>query len=218
MTADATTADAAPFVPDTHDLGTLRAAASDCRGCHLYRDATQVVFSSGRSTAAAVLVGEQPGDVEDRRGKPFVGPAGQLLRRAMAEAGLDPSSCYLTNTVKHFKHHLDARGKRRIHDKPAPTEIRACRPWLEAELAIVRAPIVIALGATAAQAIAGPGFRITRQRGRLVDWPGPPVGPSPPKFLATLHPSAVLRADDRDAAYAGLVDDLRIGAALAVNR
>lgn len=208
------TQSAAPFVPESADLATLRAAAEACRGCHLYRDATQVVFSSGDRAAKAFLVGEQPGDVEDRQGTPFVGPAGTLLRRAMADAGLDEASCYLTNTVKHFKHHLDARGKRRIHDKPGPTEIRACRPWLEAELASVRADLVVALGATAAQALAGSAFRITRQRGELLDWPGPPrPGGVPPRFLATIHPSAVLRSDDREAAYNGLVVDLRVAAA-----
>jgi len=204
----------APFVPGTGDVDVLRAAARECRGCHLYQDATQVVFSSGSPASKAFLVGEQPGDAEDRQGEPFVGPAGRLLRRAMEDAGLDAGSCYLTNAVKHFKHHLDTRGTRRIHDKPASTEIRACRPWLDAELSLVPAQIVVALGATAAQALAGPTFRITRQRGQLLEWPGPPVGnDKQPMFLATIHPSAVLRADDREAAFAGLVEDLRLAVA-----
>ena len=214
---------AATWVPDRPDVDSLRAAARGCQGCDLYRDATQTVFSSGPANASAVLVGEQPGDIEDLRGEPFVGPAGRLLRRAMGDAGLDLASTYLTNAVKHFKHHLDSRGKRRIHDKPAPTEIRACHPWLRAELAVVRPRIVVALGATAAQAIAGPSFRVTKEGGRLLPWPDPaaltdePEDEPPPAFLATIHPSAVLRADDRDRAYDGLVQDLTVAAHALVN-
>jgi DNA polymerase len=165
-----------------------------------------------------VLVGEQPGDVEDRRGEPFVGPAGAVLTRALAEIGLDQTQVYVTNAVKHFKFHLDARGKRRIHDKPNRTEIVACRPWLTAEFGLLQPKVVVALGATAAQALAGPAFRVTRSRGEPLPWPASAEHPDDfpadrsAVFLATIHPSAVLRADDREEAYAGFVADLAVAA------
>jgi DNA polymerase len=215
--SDVDKAGAEPFVPDQADLDGLRAAVHDCRGCHLYRDATQAVFSRGRADAPLVLVGEQPGDVEDRRGEPFVGPAGALLDRALADAGIDPADVYLTNAVKHFKFRLDSRGKRRIHDKPGRLEIVACRPWLVAELARLRPRVLVALGATAAQSLAGPSFRVTRSRGQRLPWPGSAQRPAdfparPAVFVATVHPSAVLRSDNRDQAYAGLVADLAVAA------
>jgi DNA polymerase len=208
---------AAPFVPAGADLAELRAAAHDCKGCHLWENATQTVFSRGRADARVVVVGEQPGDVEDRRGEPFVGPAGVLLRRAVGDVGLDPDDLYVTNAVKHFKNHV--RGKRRIHQTPDRIEIIACRPWLLAEFAQLAPKVVVVLGASAALALLGPSFRVTRQRGVLLPWPESAYHPEDfaqpggsAKVLATLHPSAVLRADDRDAAYAGLVADLRVAA------
>src|SRR5438477_5062150 len=209
---------AADFVPDGADLDTLRAAARECRGCHLWEDATQTVFSRGSAAARVVMVGEQPGDVEDQRGEPFVGPAGVLLRRAVGDAGIDPEDLYITNAVKHFT--FRRQGKRRIHQTPDRVEIVACRPWLLAEFAQVSAPrVVVALGATAAQALLGPSFRVTKQRGVLLPWPESAyhaedfaqAGGSA-QVMATLHPSAILRADDRDTAYKGLVEDLRVAA------
>jgi DNA polymerase len=214
---------AADFVPVGADLDGLRAAAGGCRGCHLHENATQTVFSKGPVSARVVLVGEQPGDVEDRRGEPFVGPAGKLLDRAVADAGLDPAQTYTTNAVKHFKFTPAAGGRRRIHATPDAAEIGACRPWLVAEFALLDPEVVVALGATAGRALFGPSFRVTRSRGVLLPWPGSAAHPE--EFvrsedgardgalaLATLHPSAVLRADDRDAAYDGLVADLRVAA------
>jgi DNA polymerase len=209
------------FVPAAADLDGLRKAAEVCRGCHLYENATQTVFSKGPVSARLVLVGEQPGDVEDRRGEPFVGPAGNLLDKAVADAGLDPAQTYTTNAVKHFKFTTAAGGSRRIHATPDAYEVGACRPWLVAEFALLDPEVVVALGATAAKALFGPAFRVTRSRGVLLPWPG--AAQHPEAFerdddgthtssfaLATLHPSAVLRADDREAAYAGLVSDLRV--------
>ena len=198
---------AAPFVPDTTDLEALRAAAPDCRGCPLWEPATQVVFGRGSAGARLMLVGEQPGDVEDTRGLPFVGPAGRLLVQALDEAGVDRGNVYVTNAVKHFK--FTVRGKRRIHATPDTWEVAACRPWLVGELAAVRPELVVLLGATAAKTVYGASFRVTQQRGVLMAWPEP----AGPRALATIHPSAVLRADDRDAALAGLVSDLRVAAA-----
>jgi DNA polymerase len=206
---------AAPFVPDGADLDRLRAAATGCKGCHLWEDATRTVFSRGGTGARVVMVGEQPGDVEDQRGEPFVGPAGVLLRRAVGDAGLDPDDLYITNAVKHFK--FRRQGKRRIHQTPDRTEILACRPWLLAEFAQLAPRVVVALGATAAQALLGPSFRVTRQRGQLLPWPESAwhaedfaqPGRSA-RVLATLHPSAILRADDRETAYRGLVSDLSV--------
>jgi DNA polymerase len=198
---------AAPFVPDTTDLEALRGAAPDCRGCPLWEPATQVVFGRGGPGARLVLVGEQPGDVEDQRGLPFVGPAGRLLVTALDEAGVDRSQVYVTNAVKHFA--FTPRGKRRIHRTPDRWEVEACRPWLDAELAAVQPELVVLLGATAAQVVFGRSFRVTQSRGVLLDWPG-----GGPQALATIHPSAVLRAgDQRDEAHAGLVGDLRVVAA-----
>jgi len=207
------------FVPPGAGLSELRAAAAGCRGCRLYRDATQTVFSRGPADAPIVLVGEQPGDAEDRAGRPFVGPAGQLLRRAMVDAELPVEEAYLTNVVKHFTFHLDARGKRRIHDKPGRIEIVACRPWLAAEFAVLRPRVVVALGATAAQALIGPAFRVPRSRGELLAWPQSsqrddyPEQDPPARLMATVHPSAVLRAEDRDGAYEEFVADLVVAAA-----
>jgi DNA polymerase len=214
---------AAEFVPGSADLEGLRKAARECRGCHLHENATQTVFSKGPVSARLMLVGEQPGDVEDQRGEPFVGPAGKLLDRAVAEAGLDPAHTYTTNAVKHFKFTPSSNGKRRIHATPDTHEIGACRPWLVAEFALLDPEVVIALGATAAKALFGPSFRVTKSRGVLMPWPtsaahaqdfdrGEDDGSASAFALATIHPSAVLRADDRDAAYAGLVSDLRVAA------
>src|SRR5215211_7160534 len=159
----------APLVPRGADLAELRAAAASCTGCDLYRDATQTVFGAGPAPATVLLVGEQPGDQEDKAGEPFVGPAGRLLDKALAEAGIDRGRAYVTNAVKHFKFKPAERGKRRIHQKPSRTEVVACRPWLVAELAVVRPELVIALGATAAQSLLGTAFKLTQHRGEIVD-------------------------------------------------
>ena len=194
----------------------LKSAAAGCEGCELYADATQTVFGRGAPHASVVFVGEQPGDVEDQQGLPFVGPAGRLLREAVDDAGIDPTDVYITNAVKHFRFEL--RGKRRIHQTPGPAHITACRPWLVAEFALLKPKLVVILGATAGKALLGPSFRVTQSRGRLMPWPASaqhpedfPVGEV--QALATIHPSAVLRADDRDTAYASLVDDLKVAAA-----
>lgn len=199
---------AAPFVPAARSLPGLRAAAADCMGCDLYQRATRTVFGEGDAGARVMLVGEQPGHEEDLSGRPFVGPAGRLLDTALAEAGIDRRRVYVTNAVKHFK--WEPRGTRRIHAKPAAGEIAACRPWLEAEIALVRPEVIVCLGATAAQALLGRGFRVTQDRGRFV--------PSPlaPHVLATVHPSALLRAPDeatRRAETGRFVQDLRTVAA-----
>jgi uracil-DNA glycosylase len=200
---------ATEWVPANADIEDLRAAAVSCKGCELWESATQVVFSAGNSRAPMVLVGEQPGDAEDRQGIPFVGPAGKLLQRALAEAGVAVSDVYVTNAVKHFR--FTERGKRRIHATPQVTHIQACRPWLEAELTRVDPKLIVCLGATAARSLLGSGFRVTQQRGKVLELPTP-VGER--QVLATVHPSSVLRAtgDDRDLAYGGLVDDLRVAA------
>jgi uracil-DNA glycosylase len=197
---------AAPWVPERADMEELRRAAVDCRGCELWKPATQVVFSAGNPRAPLVLVGEQPGDVEDRKGIPFVGPAGRLLQEALDEAAVPREDVYVTNAVKHFR--FTERGKRRIHATPQVTHIRACLPWLEAELILVDPALIVCLGATAARALLGSSFRVTKQRGQVLEL-ATPVGVRP--VLATVHPSAVLRAagDDRDEAFAGLVADLR---------
>ncbi|RKT08483.1 DNA polymerase [Streptomyces sp. 3211.6] len=209
--------DAGPYVPDTGDLAELGRAAASCRGCPLHAAATQTVFGSGPARAPLVLVGEQPGDREDREGEPFVGPAGTLLRRALAEAGLDASSAYFTNAVKHFKFTVPETGKRRIHKAPDLREMAACRPWLVAELAAVRPRLVVALGATAGRVLLGGPFRVGDHRGLLEPLPAEEAsagGPALPeaRVLVTVHPSAVLRARDRDAAYRGLVADLEVAA------
>jgi uracil-DNA glycosylase len=206
------------FVPaGAGSLDELRTAAAQCQGCDLYKNATQTVFGRGAAHARVVFVGEQPGDVEDQQGLPFVGPAGHLLRRAVDDAGIDPAQLYITNAVKHFSFTL--RGKRRIHQTPDRTEIIACRPWLVAEFALLRPDVVVVLGATAAKALLGPSFRVTRSRGEVLPWPDSAQQPDdfpvePAKLVATIHPSAVLRADDRDTAYHGLVADLRVVASL----
>jgi uracil-DNA glycosylase family protein len=190
-------------------LEELRAAAAECTACDLYKFATQVVFGEGSANASVMLVGEQPGDKEDLEGRPFVGPAGKLLDRALEDAGIDRSQTYVTNAVKHFK--WTARGKRRIHQKPNWGEIAACRMWLDAELGVVAPRVLVALGATAAQALYGKQFRVTRQRGVPVESPLAEIA------IATIHPSAILRADDRDAEYAGFVDDLKVVASYVVS-
>jgi uracil-DNA glycosylase family protein len=200
---------AEPFVADTRSIARLRKAAAVSRGCDLYRDATQTVFGEGAAHARYFFVGEQPGDVEDREGHPFVGPAGRLLREALHAAEIDERDVYLTNAVKHFKYVW--RGKRRIHAKPKRVEVQACAPWLHAELRAVGPALVVALGATAARQIFGPRFRLSDRRGRLV--------PSAfaPRACATIHPSAILRAPDAAARHAGMlgfVSDLRAVARL----
>jgi DNA polymerase len=199
---------AAPLVPTTRSLNPLREAAADCKACPLWQTGTQTVFGEGSSKAEAMFVGEQPGDREDREGRPFVGPAGRLFDEALAEAGIDRRLAYVTNVVKHFK--WVARGKRRIHQKPNASEIAACRPWLEAELEVVRPRVLVCLGATAAQALFGRDFRVTQRRGKLVE-----TGLAP-NALATVHPSSILRAesDAREVEYAAFVDDLRAVARL----
>lgn len=197
---------ALPWVPKTHSLTALRAAAPECRGCDLYARATQVVFGEGPPDAKVVMVGEQPGDEEDRQGHPFVGPSGRLLSKAMEEAGLDREKVYVTNAVKHFK--WIERGKRRIHAKPNGMEISACRPWLEAELGAVEPELVVCLGATAAQSLMGRDFRITVDRGKFFphQWAK--------EIVATIHPSAILRAPERYKEEYGLfVQDLELIAA-----
>lgn len=203
---------AAPFVPADPTLDALAAAARGCRGCPLWEPATQVVFGAGAPDARLVLVGEAPGDQEDLAGEPFVGPAGRLLDGALEEAGIDRTTTYVTNAVKHFK--FRTAGKRRIHATPDVWELRACTPWLQAEVEVLQPEVVVLLGATAGKAVFGPSFRVTQSRGVLMPWP--PSGDASRygsgQALATLHPSAVLRADDREAARAGLVADLRVAA------
>ncbi len=180
----------ADLLPDRLSIPTVSAAAKDCRACDLWKQGTQTVFGEGPEKAALMLVGEQPGDQEDLTGHPFVGPAGKLLDRALAEAGIDRSTVYLTNVVKHFK--WEPRGKRRIHKKPNAAEITACRPWLETEIALVKPRAIVCLGATAAQALLGKGFKVTANRGALVS------SPLAPLVMATVHPSSLLRAPDEE--------------------
>ena len=190
--------------PDTSSLADMRDAATKCTACHLYKRATQTVFGEGPKDSAIMLVGEQPGDYEDQEGKPFVGPAGKIMDRALEEAGIDRKKVYVTNAVKHFK--WEPRGKRRIHQKPNSREIAACRPWLEAELRLVRPKLVVAMGATAAQTIFGPAFRVTRERGKVLS------SKLAPRVLATVHPSSLLRQPDeesREREYKHFVADLR---------
>jgi uracil-DNA glycosylase family protein len=193
-------------VPEHAGIDELKRAAEDCRGCELWKPATQVVFSAGNPRAPLALVGEQPGDVEDRKGIPFVGPAGRLLQDALVEAGVPKKDVYITNAVKHFR--FTERGKRRIHATPQVTHIKACRPWLEAELTLVDPKLIVCLGAIAARSLLGTTFRVTQQRGQVMEL-ATPIGVR--RVLATVHPSAVLRAsgEDRGAAFAGLVADLR---------
>ncbi len=194
---------AAEFVPAKKTLPALREAVQNCRGCDLYRYATQAVAGEGAASSTIVFIGEQPGDEEDRRGQPFVGPAGRLLDRALEEAGIDRASVYVTNAVKHFK--FEERGKRRIHKKPSSGETKACRPWLEAELAVIQLKIIVCLGATAAQSIFGPDYRLTRERGKFIEQRWAPMATS------TIHPSAILRAPDeqRRIEYEQFVADLK---------
>ncbi|MGN7800539.1 UdgX family uracil-DNA binding protein [Leifsonia sp. 22587] len=197
------------FLPAERDLPALRAAAAECRGCELYRDATQVVFSTGRAGTPLMLVGEQPGDREDVEGEPFVGPAGRILDQALGDAGIQRADVYLTNAVKHFRFHR--QGKRRIHEKPAVGNIVACHPWLEAELAVVRPRVVVCLGATAGRSVLGRAVRIGEERGKLQEADGRSV-------LVTTHPSALLRLRDDpgwDAAYDAFVADLETAARAA---
>ncbi|HKC22889.1 MAG TPA: UdgX family uracil-DNA binding protein [Gaiellaceae bacterium] len=199
---------AAEFLPERLTLSALREAASGCRGCRLWEVGTQTVFGEGAVDAGAMFVGEQPGDHEDRTGRPFVGPAGRVFDEALAEAGIDRASVYVTNAVKHFK--WQARGKRRIHQKPNWTEMTACRPWLEAELEVVKPRVLVLLGATAAQTLLGRQFRVTQHRGELL--------PSElaEAVTATVHPSSILRdePDERDTNFAAFVSDLRVVAGL----
>jgi uracil-DNA glycosylase family protein len=199
---------AAPLVPDKPSLPRLREAAAGCTACDLYKTGTQTVFGEGARTAEVMFVGEQPGDQEDLAGRPFVGPAGKLLDRALEEAGIDRSQVYVTNVVKHFK--WKGRGKRRIHQKPNWSEIAACRPWLEAELDVVKPRVLVCLGATAAQALLGRDFRVSRQRGEPVD------SDLAEQVLATVHPSSILRADPdtREREFQELVRDLKTVARL----
>lgn len=183
----------------------MRDAARECTACHLYERATQTVFGEGPKNAPMMLVGEQPGDYEDVAGKPFVGPAGKIMDRALEEAGIDRTKVYVTNAVKHFK--WEPRGKRRIHQKPNSREIAACRPWLEAELRLIKPKVLVVLGATAAQTIFGPSFRVTRERGKVLS------SKFAPKVVATVHPSSLLRQPDeesREREYKNLVADLRV--------
>jgi uracil-DNA glycosylase len=243
--ADGSGYDATPYLPARGRIPAHRRAAADCHGCPLFAPATQTVFGEGETSARLMLVGEEPGDQEDRQGKPFVGPAGRLLRRAMEEAGLGDEPSYVTNAVKHFKfEHTPSGGKRRIHKPPSLREMTACRPWLSAELRLVGPDVVVALGATAGRALLGPSFRVTRDRGTIRECAvgadgtigpadlegdaggdargshanagaGPGVEPAVRAHVVpTTHPSAVLRADDREAAFAGLVSDLRVAAGL----
>ncbi|MGP4009568.1 UdgX family uracil-DNA binding protein [Streptomyces sp. 4N124] len=203
---------AEPFLPDRGGLPALRRAAADCRGCPLHRDATQTVFGAGNSDARVMLVGEQPGDQEDRQGKPFVGPAGHLLDRALEEAGIDPADAYVTNAVKHFKFTQAEPRKRRIHKAPTLREMTACGPWLAAELAVVEPELIIVLGATAGKALLGSSFRVTQVRGTVLL---EEIHGRQERLVPTVHPSSVLRAqDDKDrrAAYEGLVSDLKVAA------
>lgn len=200
---------AAEFLPERISLKTLRQAVQDCRGCDLYKRATRAVFGEGLKRAEVMMVGEQPGDQEDKQGRPFVGPAGRELDRALAEAGVERDRVYVTNTVKHFK--WEPRGKRRLHSKPSSREIRACRPWLEAELGVVKPRVLVALGATAAQAMFGKDFRVTSERGRVFEsaWA--------PRSMGTVHPSSILRAPDaerRRAAFEAFVADMEVVASL----
>lgn len=207
MPAAAETGSAADFLPDDQSLPKLREAAAGCRGCHLWELGTQTVFGEGSREAAVMFVGEQPGDQEDRAGRPFVGPAGRVFDDALVEAGIDRASTYVTNAVKHFK--WQARGKRRIHQKPNWTEMTACRPWLEAELAAVEPRILVLLGATAAQTPLGRQFRVTQWRGKLIE------SELAELVTATVHPSSILRGEpeEREANFGAFVSDLRIVAA-----
>jgi DNA polymerase len=208
MARSAATGSAADFLPDRLTLAALREAAAGCRGCHLWHVGTQTVFGEGAPAAEAMFVGEQPGDQEDHTGKPFVGPAGRVFDEALEAAGIDRSTVYVTNAVKHFK--WQARGKRRIHQKPNWTEMTACRPWLEAELAVVKPRVLVLLGATAAQSLLGREFRVTQHRGELLD------SDLAEAVTATVHPSSILRGEpaERQTNFDAFVNDLRVVAGL----
>lgn len=212
MPQRAETGSAADFLPDRLSLTALREAAAGCRGCHLWQVGTQTVFGEGAAGAKALFVGEQPGDVEDREGRPFVGPAGRLFDEALAEAGIDRSQTYVTNAVKHFK--WQARGKRRIHQKPNWTEMTACRPWLEAELEVVRPHVLVLLGATAAQTLLGRQFRVTQWRGQVVE------SELADAVTATVHPSSILRGEpsEREQNFRAFVADLEVVSTLLKRR
>ena len=200
---------ATPFLPAKRTIDSLREAAAHCKGCHLWRRASQTVFGEGARHASVMLVGEQPGDKEDLAGHPFVGPAGRILEEALAAAGIDRKEVYITNMVKHFNWAPDQRGKRRIHKKPRYSEIQACRPWLDAEISATRPRVIICLGATAAQGLLGKEFSVTRQRGRFVS------SPLAPRVMATVHPSSILRVEDDDSRREqkrAFIQDLMVGA------
>jgi DNA polymerase len=201
---------AAPFVPDSHSLGVLEKAALSCKGCPLYQDTTQTVFGAGSRDADIILVGEQPGDQEDKKGAPFVGPAGRVLWQCVERAELDPARVYVTNAVKHFKH--ETRGKRRLHKKPTTLEAEACHPWLEAELAAVRAKVIVAMGAVAARSLVGKSVSVMKSEGETYDVGGRVT-------LVTYHPSAALRAEADDSRAAAIrhriVSDLERAARMA---
>src|SRR5438552_1936992 len=204
MTKNQTETSAEAFFPDQKSLKAFRDAAADCKACDLWERGTQTVFGAGARRAEVVFVGEQPGNEEDLTGKPFVGPAGRLLDDALLEAGIDRTQTYVTNVVKHFK--WEPRGKRRIHKKPNAREITACRPWLEAEISLVKPKVIVCLGATAAQALLGPKFRVSKQRGQLIE------STLAPYIMATVHPSSILRAPDdetRRTEKRHFVDDLK---------
>jgi uracil-DNA glycosylase len=195
---------AADFMPEQLTLRSLKVAAADCKGCDLWKKGTQTVFGEGKRRAIALFVGEQPGNEEDLTGKPFVGPAGRIFDSALEEAGINRQQTYVTNVVKHFK--WEPRGKRRIHKKPNSQEINACRPWLEAEIAVVKPQVIVALGATAAQALLGAQFRVTKHRGEFLE------STLAPYIMATVHPSSILRAPDdetRRLEYRRFIDDLK---------
>jgi uracil-DNA glycosylase family protein len=202
------------WVPDTSSLARLREAAQSCRGCELYRDATQVVMGEGPRDASVMLLGEQPGDREDQEGHPFVGPAGRVLDDALVEAGIARDDVFISNVVKHFRW-SGTRRKRRIHQSPSRAHLVACAPWLEAELEIVRPAGVVLLGGTAGKAVYGSSFRVGERRGTRSDWPDQfPVARPPGWVVPTIHPSAVLRAEDRTSTFDGLVADLRVASEL----
>jgi DNA polymerase len=204
---------AAEFVPDSRSLATVAAAARDCRGCALYADANQTVFGAGARSATMMLVGEQPGDQEDKAGKPFVGPAGHILDRALSAAGIDREPLYVTNAVKHFKFTRAERGVRRIHKTPSRIEVVACRPWLFVELDLVAPDVVVLMGATAAKSLLGNDFRLTAHRREVLRLP---EHGDDPAVVVTTHPSSILRGpiERRDEAFEALVSDLRFAAAV----
>ncbi len=206
---------AAEWIPRGAPLSELAGALASCRGCDLAENGSRPVFGEGPPDARVVMVGEQPGDIEERRGRPFVGPAGKVLDRALEQAGIDRDVVWVTNSVLHFKFTQPAPGKRRIHQTPDTWEVAACKPWLEAQLNRIRPELVILLGATAAKSLLGPSFRVTRQRGELMA--GPPGTHA--QLIATIHPSAVLRGEEsaRESMFEGLVADLRVAASALVN-